>query len=214
MFGGLFKQASLNSITAPARVKLRGTVHAISPATSPMTGMNAAIFLLTVGARWTEVVQYGDHEEVVERYEEVDSMVVGRSLILQTAEGKVLIPRRDLVLVFPERPGAGDVHPISRPLPPGLMGAMTHPRMSGAIACFGEVALSAGDQVLLDAMVAPMSEAERREQKVDAQWTARPDLGVVKLHDESMAQFRRGFPIGWVIGIVLSVIAVVIWLMR
>ncbi len=213
MFGGL-KQDRLSTVTAPTKVKLRGAVRAVAPATSPMTEMKAAIFLLTVGARWTEIVQYGDVEEVVERYQEIDSMVVGRSLILQTEEGKVLVPRRDLELVFPERPGIKDVHLVSKPLPPGLMGAMSHPRMSGASACFGETSLSNGDQVLLEATVAPLSEAEQREQNVDAQWTARPDLGPVKLHDESMAQFRRGFPIGWVIGITLTVLGVLIWLMR
>ncbi|MRG96327.1 hypothetical protein [Polyangium spumosum] len=190
--GSFFRQKTLASLRGPEEMTITGRVASASKATSPVTGMRAALFRISVGEKYTdrERDHEGNEREVVV-FEEITSLLVGDSLLIETEEGLVTVPAEDLEVRIPGIDGASAM-PIDGRLPDDLKEAVAAHRFKRGLAAYQEIALTKDDAVRLTAVLAP-KEGRPAEGDGRARWIARPDLGPMILYDESISGSMGSF---------------------
>jgi hypothetical protein len=203
---GLLRPTNLRFISGPTRVSIRGRLASPNETVSPMTGLRAALIELTAGARAMEYDATQDRE--IEVFRPLGTLVLGSpSVLVETAGGLVEIPTAGLRLAFANVQNLA-VTSIDRPLPTDLQAVMD--RIDRGVASYRELSISQGDAVRLEAVVGPRRTGPGGAGASDAAWEARPDLGPVVLHDESVAGASEHFARDrrWlIIGVGIAVVA-------
>jgi hypothetical protein len=181
---GLLKRNRLAFLSGPDIVSVKARVASPNKSESPMTGMRAALIEIVVGERRLEENPSSDSREKIEVFRPLGSMVIPKTLLLETQDGLIEVPTSEVKLEFPGVQNLS-VTNVDRPLPKELDHVME--MLSESAACYREHTLSEGDPVTLTGMVGPRSGKKISDREVA--WIARPDLGKVTVRDESMVSF-------------------------
>jgi hypothetical protein len=173
----------LSDISAPERVTVTATVASPSAFTSPLTGLAAAAFYVSLFQRVTEARQQPGSATVVDALEPVGAVVFGERLLLAAEpDGQLVdVPLEGARFVYS---GAGPaVVPLER-VPPELMRFVEQAAGRGLV-CFREQTFGHGDRVKLTATLAPQGgrEAGGYRSAAAAAFLARHDLGEVWLEE-------------------------------
>jgi hypothetical protein len=188
-----FRRKTLASLSEPEEMTLAGRVASASTATSPVSGLRAVLFRISVGEKYTE--RQGEHDgadrEVVV-FDEIDSVLVGDTFLIETEEGLVEVPTENLTVRIPGIDAASAL-PVDRRLPAELKEVVAAHRFTRGLAAYQEIALTEGDAVRLTAVIAPKQGRPAATGGRPARWVARPDLGPVTLYDESIAGSMGSF---------------------
>jgi len=181
---GLFGKKTLVSLRGPEERTIVGRVASASTATSPVSGLRAALFQISVGEKYTLRRDQENNEREVVVFDEITSMLVGDSLLIETEEGLVEVPTLGLVVRIPGIDAASAL-PVDGRLPHDLKAAVEAYPFKKGLAAYQEIALTEGDAVRLQAFIAPKEGRPAAGGKA-ARWVARPDLGRMVLYDESI----------------------------
>ena len=143
-------RTKVGKVEQPTRMRIRGTLDSSSKVQAPFSGIEAAAFLVEVGARYLKVVQMGNHRHEREVFEVLDSMVVAGSLRVRTEDGVVSVSPAGLRITIPSASEL-NVTPIQGKIPAELQDAAR--RLEIGSLCCRELSLSNDDEVELRATI-------------------------------------------------------------
>jgi hypothetical protein len=177
------KTTRLTDASGQVAVVLRGRIASSNTLVSPLSGMRAAMFHLTVVTR--RAVNESDNQRGAIQMHEVGSVILGQEVELVADADGTRVRVRAAGLVVRPYGSLSTALMLEHAAPPELAHLVASAQSSEGVVCVRETSLSHDDPVLLKGHVAQEGAVVSAGYRSDAGvvWVTRPEAGPVTLDE-------------------------------